>query len=545
MTLSPISKYSRGFFTPVDYDPTAYIQKQERQLVNFTANGKSYSLSVKKEGQDFAFIFRNALKNDVVAKTSPRGFFSELEKKQTLLGNIFFKDEASIDILHHLKMDYQRSVSPPALGNNMSSEPSLEGLSLYEAVLATFDFVTSSSELREVLLGDSLEEIYTTIDEICATRMSLPRPVLEYDIQGMYTLLNQYDLTGEGVDLARFPAIQFILDYFACVEEVTRNLKAKEATGLGMSGSYFMSNEEGRKFVFKPSEEELGTVRNRPEDAPCAGIKPGTGAQREHVAFLLSKELKVPTPRTGLVRFMGQVGSLQRFKSGCASTLPIHHADNIKRLQNMTVEDVQATLLADGVWNNTDRHLGNFLVDGESRAYAIDNGGILTSSTEDPLKMELLLTPQARAPITDELKELYLGAPTDEWATLMRQHGIEDKSIELMEKKVEFFHMALSIAEEQKVKLSASDLAYFSLYENAFISEATEEQVYSLCHFIVKMKKEYIEKSKLSPGKQKAFTMLLHQNKYTNPRCVGLEYPGANPDGASLSGILFTQNTIY
>lgn len=226
-----------------------------------------------------------------------------------------------------------------------------------------------------------------------------------------------------------------------------------------------MSGVKGEKLgVFKPKDEEHGMPKNHPGEPLCKGITPGSFATREQVAYQIGKSLDIPIPPTFLVKVGGQVGSLQLFVKNEGNAGEIFSGnENEEKKNNLGSSDIQKMAYFDAVFGNTDRHLGNILI-GEN-VFLIDNGGILSSSTEDPLKLDFIQLglPQLEAPIDENLKTIILNPPLKNWSAICNQHEISTDAMSIASSKASFFEKALVSAKQENVDLSMKDLAIISM----------------------------------------------------------------------------------
>jgi hypothetical protein len=162
-------------------------------------------------------------------------------------------------------------------------------------------------------------------------------------------------------------------------------------TGLGTSGSYFVSDAEGKKIaILKPLDEELGALRAFRKDISRAkeGIEPGTCGFREVIAGKIFPDLVPPTALVTTSYMYFNYNSdregLQPVKQ-CSMQQMIPDAEEV---HNLSKEELPGLLphlspivMLDICLANSDRHTGNLLIrrseEGLLQLFPIDHGCVL------------------------------------------------------------------------------------------------------------------------------------------------------------------------
>jgi hypothetical protein len=164
-----------------------------------------------------------------------------------------------------------------------------------------------------------------------------------------------------------------------------------EATDLGTSGSYFVSDLEGKKIaILKPLDEELGAQRARRSDILMAkeGIRPGTCGFREVVSAKLFPDLIPPTALvTTSYRYF-------HYRPDLEGVQPVKQCSmqkiipDVEEAHTITEHEIPSLLphlpsiaMIDICLANSDRHAGNLMIKrdekGVSEVFPIDHGCIL------------------------------------------------------------------------------------------------------------------------------------------------------------------------
>lgn len=207
----------------------------------------------------------------------------------------------------------------------------------------------------------------------------------------------------------------------------------------GTGGSYFIySNNETKVAVFKPEDEEP-QARNNPKGHTGSpdgqglrrGVRPGEGATREVLAYLLDHEHFSGVPPTAMVTLKGmddgaeKIGSFQQFiphdcdcENMGSSAFPVHEVHKIGVL------DVRLA--------NADRNEGNILArqnpsDGKWELTPIDHGYCLPSSFED-VNFEWLNWNQSKAPFSETTLEYIEKLDAENDLRILSMHGLSLRS---------------------------------------------------------------------------------------------------------------------
>ena len=172
------------------------------------------------------------------------------------------------------------------------------------------------------------------------------------------------DIEAEGDSLWMEEALYLCRSDFKATELV-------KPTGLGTSGSYFVSNREFQSIaILKPLDEELGALRSKRKDIVMAkeGIVPGTSGFREVVAGKIFSDL---VPPTGLVTtshlyfsynpdkegFQAvKQCSIQKFIPGTKEVLLLDDKEKPTLLTHLS-----PIVMIDICLVNSDRHAGNLM----------------------------------------------------------------------------------------------------------------------------------------------------------------------------------------
>lgn len=300
--------------------------------------------------------------------------------------------------------------------------------------------------------------------------------------------------------------------------------------GSGVNGSYFVRNLDGKKlFVFKPASEE--------KEGVFEGIPVGDGAKREQLASALNRGNVYNIPITTYIHLAGKTGSLQQFvpKTKSIHTLGLDGEEKCASLQK---KDIQASLIFDLRFRNSDRHLGNLLAQ-EDKVFMIDHGGCMSSSCEDLLKIEQMNLPQLLEDFDPSLKEhiLSLEKSVEKDAEKMREFGIEESTISWMEKTTSL------LVEAVKQSITPYDLGMLIIHQQKEIWESVDCS--SQLEFLKDITSEKEKLTSLDPN-SKAKIMIARRNYakvQKDQKLVNLLY-GSDPNDTS-DRIDFKDSIIY
>lgn len=211
-------------------------------------------------------------------------------------------------------------------------------------------------------------------------------------------------------------------------------------TGAGSGGSYFISAKDGHNVaVFKPQDEEP-LAPNNPKGlhhrgSPTGeglrrGTRPGEGATREVIAFILDHDHFAGVPPTAMVSLSGvergyrhtKVGSFQKyvnFDSDCEEMGP----------SKFPIQEVHKICVLDIRLGNTDRNGGNILAkrdeeSGKWKLTPIDHGYCLPDTFED-INFEWMNWSQAKIPFYPETKNYIDKLDVNQDMSILSQHGLE------------------------------------------------------------------------------------------------------------------------
>ncbi len=247
-------------------------------------------------------------------------------------------------------------------------------------------------------------------------------------------------------------AIVDLYKLYDCIEKQGLN-NVKKSTSEdscgGTNGSYFLSVNEKKAWVFKPLDEEKPDL--------MVGIVAGEGAFREHAAYLLQAEAKekiYTIPFTCLVKIGEQVGSLQRFIPGCKSLFAVRTLENSdEAIQSLPTIQVQGSLLFDLRFSNWDRHLGNLVVDQTLSVHMIDHGCCLSTSPEDELKIEQRYLPQMLkgwdAKIINHILS-WTDRSIEKEARILKERGIGEQAILRMKNAAQLLQKGSKLSKESR-----------------------------------------------------------------------------------------------
>eukprot|EP00998_Keelungia_sp_KM082_P004642 NODE_1590_length_1284_cov_90.887640_g1575_i0.p1 GENE.NODE_1590_length_1284_cov_90.887640_g1575_i0~~NODE_1590_length_1284_cov_90.887640_g1575_i0.p1 ORF type:complete len:342 (+),score=25.52 NODE_1590_length_1284_cov_90.887640_g1575_i0:129-1154(+) len=216
---------------------------------------------------------------------------------------------------------------------------------------------------------------------------------------------------------------------------------AAERVADGTSGTYFVSDENDHRAVFKPFDEELGQ-RNNPwghtTKGHGSGVPPGRSWLRERLAFLLDHQGFARVPTTVHAEMPGELfdaatpkyGSLQQFVRSTdgdavsAEDLP---------LGTWSADDVHRIAVFDLRMLNCDRHASNLLAPltpTGRQLIPIDHGNCLPLTLKE-LCYDWYLWPQTKE-LCNPDTVAYIGqldAFAD--ARVLKRHGVADHAITL------------------------------------------------------------------------------------------------------------------
>jgi hypothetical protein len=163
---------------------------------------------------------------------------------------------------------------------------------------------------------------------------------------------------------------------------------------------------EGDWYLFKPAAGESGMLLGQP-----LGIVPGAGIRKAGAVSDIAGLLGIETPKTEIVQYDGQLGSLQTFMTGAKALAKVTEenpelAKQIRESQVMKDLDIFDYIIA-----QIDRHLGNFMiVDNGSgpQVRIIDNDAALPPTTErfTPNGQSLLTNWNAKAKLESYQRKL-------------------------------------------------------------------------------------------------------------------------------------------
>ena len=139
---------------------------------------------------------------------------------------------------------------------------------------------------------------------------------------------------------------------------------------LGVKGNCnkisFVRLKNGRAGIFKPKEGEKSCLKNE--------VKTGTFFKRERAAYLVDRFLGFNlVPPTVIRKIKGKIGSFQQL------VLDVNIWVNGLTIEILALPSwygkplLKLWILDYLIWNS-DRHTNNFLVDGENKFWAIDDG---------------------------------------------------------------------------------------------------------------------------------------------------------------------------
>lgn len=193
---------------------------------------------------------------------------------------------------------------------------------------------------------------------------------------------------------------------------------------LSVNGSYIVKTLSSANdavvsiAIMKPSDEETGAPNcpnldwREPKKRAFEGIMPGEGPMREHIAYLLGKELGVPHTMSceGVVcsEFIGddkrKTVSLQRFVPN-SMNFARELTENVQqeRLSRVDPENIKRLALLDLRLFNADRGAWNVMITDENQLVPIDHGAVLSADMIlDSINFCWLIWPQTHTALSDE-----------------------------------------------------------------------------------------------------------------------------------------------
>ncbi|GMH41452.1 hypothetical protein BSKO_09362 [Bryopsis sp. KO-2023] len=219
-------------------------------------------------------------------------------------------------------------------------------------------------------------------------------------------------------------------------DALAKGVKPK-LTPAGTGGSYFILSHDGQQVaVFKPEDEEP-LAPNNPKGysgSPTGeglrkGVRPGEGATREVIAYVLDHGHFAGVPATAMVSLSGRerergrhrkVGSFQQF---------VHHEMDCEEMgpSKFPLLEVQKICVLDIRLANTDRNGGNILArrndDSEWQLTPIDHGYCVPDSFVD-INFEWIYWPQAKVPFCKVALEYISSLDAERDLLILRAHGL-------------------------------------------------------------------------------------------------------------------------
>jgi hypothetical protein len=195
---------------------------------------------------------------------------------------------------------------------------------------------------------------------------------------------------------------------------------APRALNAGVNGSYTLLDRNNQPCgIFKPQEQEAGLAAN-PKGVAMGPfldrvkIKAGTSHQREAAVYLLDHEHFAGVPTTTITEFPHSAfeevgderpmrGSFQKFVPNCREAwdhyqiLPSFLSTANGHL--IPAHEIHKIAILDIRTLNSDRHLKNFLVDGEWHVHPIDHGYTLPGNASN-LRFNWMHFNQAKEPFS-------------------------------------------------------------------------------------------------------------------------------------------------
>lgn len=297
----------------------------------------------------------------------------------------------------------------------------------------------------------------TDLSQLLATfekRFESSTPVSQQEIEEMYAMLTKEPLHSKVKPHLDDP--QHIAGILSSLVQVIGHGKENQSQAMestsesgsnGVNGSYFLKDRTGTShWVFKVADEESSQLG--------VGIPRGGGVLREHLASLVNFHSLYPIPFTGYVTLFGKTGSIQQFVAGKNLRTILDEsrgfgAEGFQKkakeiLQNLTLRDIQAKLIFDIIFGNSDGHESNIIctLQAPFSLHSIDHGNICSNSAE-----AILLVPYIRimddTPLESELQEHCRTLPTQRYSSLMQEHGFDSLAINHMHERSMWLKLGL------------------------------------------------------------------------------------------------------
>jgi len=207
----------------------------------------------------------------------------------------------------------------------------------------------------------------------------------------------------------------------------------------GIGGTYFLKSKRGKRFaVFKPEDEEPGSINNPKQQTKQVkfGVKPGEGAIRECLAYLLDKDHFAKVPKTKHIELNNFLKSSSVKKRGSIQ----QYIENIGNSSDFSsskfsVGNVQRIAQLDIRTFNMDRNGENLLVieneDDEFELIPIDHTYVLPNRL-DGAWFEWMHWKQAKESILPEVKKYIEEINIEKDSQILKNLGIDDESIGTM-----------------------------------------------------------------------------------------------------------------
>jgi len=207
----------------------------------------------------------------------------------------------------------------------------------------------------------------------------------------------------------------------------------------GVGGTYFLHNDDGAIMgIFKPADEEPGSLNNPKNVIKNPILPPGGGSIRELAAYLLDRQNFAGVPPTYLLsgvqnkRFSTEdekYGSLQTFVENIGESSSFgSSAFNTEDIHRIGALDVRIF--------NLDRNGENMLVrkkDGQMRLTPIDHTYCLPAiSLLDGAYFEWQYWPQAKKPFSQQTKDYVAAIDVEQDVLLLRSLGLPEECIATM-----------------------------------------------------------------------------------------------------------------
>ncbi|MFI0434817.1 MAG: hypothetical protein ACH350_03680 [Parachlamydiaceae bacterium] len=430
-----------------------------------------------------------------------------LEMRKTSTDNEALKMSENLDKLNVIATTILSvGITSSQLEEKADSTNAQDFSSLLELSISCF-----GEQIVEEIANKPLESIANIIFDRLNLRLSSPMVITSNEIQHVFKLLFETPLKKYASNQQDDYHPAFI---FKQLGEAVKGVEVLgpdaviptggDNSSAGINGSYFITNENLEKIlIFKPKDEE--------KEGVAAGIRAGESAIREKVACLLNKQRLYPIPYTTYIELNGKVGSAQIFQKNCVglSVLSLN-PEKAHRLNVLSNESVQASLIFDIRFGNIDRHLGNLLVpekeEGPLNLFMIDHGLCFSSSAADLLKLEHLFLPQMTEKWSDKIAEQLLEIDLEKEAKIMADHGIPDAAIDRMKRGTKFLQqvMRLSLApsNDPLQMITPYDAGLIALKNSAKFSLDDEfDQILRLLELVISAKQLVIQDPSISIGK--------------------------------------------